>query len=175
MFIHSFVYFIFIFVLQVNRKHQKCHVKYALCLFIHSFVYFIFIFVLQVDYNNEKIFNTILMIPGVTMPLVCLLALEDDTFILMYRADGSFDTVNIPKGHLLIMSGDCLHGGFSHVTTNARLHWYLEAIDLQTSDNNETGWMNYEMESGIFKWVMSISFWKHKREEGLKQFDSDHE
>jgi len=54
------------------------------------------------------------------MPLVCLLALEAETYIVMYSAIGTSNIVHIPKGHLLIMSGDCLHGGYTHVETNAR-------------------------------------------------------
>ncbi len=91
----------------------------------------------HVDYNDSNVFDDIKMVPGMTMPLVCILAVQDGTKIVIYNKDGTIKFVNIPKGHLFIMSGDCLHGGFSHVTTNARLHWYLEAPDLVTSDKNQ--------------------------------------
>jgi len=91
------------------------------------------------------------MIPGVTAPLVCLLALQEGTKIVLYKYDGSKEIINIPKGSMFIMSGDCLHGGFSHVVTNARLHWYLEAIDLVTAIADQTGWL---------KWSKKKQRWK---------------
>ena len=108
-----------------GKKHQHCHV----------------------DYNKRRIFNQKLMIPGITAPLVCLFALQDDTKIVLYNKDGSFKIIDIPKGSMFIMAGDCLHGGLSYIKTNARLHWYMEARDLTTSKNeeaqNEQGWMEW--------------------------------
>ncbi len=91
------------------------------------------------DYNFIKLFNTNLMKPGVTAPLVCILALEAGTKIVLYTNNGTMEIIDIPIGHLFIMAGDCPHGGFAYLKTNARIHWYLEAVDLMTSDANQTG------------------------------------
>ncbi len=100
-----------------DPKHQDCHV----------------------DYNFIKLFDTKLMKQGVTAPLVCILALEVDTKIVLYTNTGIAQVFDIPIGHLFIMAGDCPHGGFAYVKTNSRIHWYLEAEDLKTSDANQTG------------------------------------
>ena len=96
----------------------------------------------HIDYNFWKIFDRSFMVPGVTLPLVFILALQPGCKIIVYDKNGSPKEIDIPEGHLFVMSGDCVHAGYTFTTINCRIHFYFEAIDLMTSDQNETGWFH---------------------------------
>lgn len=77
------------------------------------------------------------------MPVVAILALQGDTKIVIY-VDNKKRIINIPEGHLFLMSGDVVHGGYCFTTVNARIHFYMETNDLFTSDRNKTGWVLWD-------------------------------
>ena len=85
------------------------------------------------------------MVPAVTTPIVCVYALQGDTKIVVYRYNGQEETViTIPEGHLFMMSGDLVHCGYNFLTANSRIHFYLETVDLTTSDRNMSGWVEWD-------------------------------
>ncbi len=115
----------------------------------------------HIDYNFWKIFDKRYMIPGVTLPLVFILALQAGCKLLLYDKNGKATEIDIPEGHLFVMSGDCLHGGYTYTTINCRIHFYFESIDLVTSDKNETGWFS-RSKDGIYQPQVANCFLTNK-------------
>lgn len=80
---------------------------------------------------NENIFNYSRL--GLK-PLSFILSLMDNTTIVVLGKDGKPKKISIPKYHIIVMDGDCLHAGSSYENENYRIFWYGYLIKDDDND-----------------------------------------
>lgn len=57
-------------------------------------------------------------------PYSFILSLMDNTSIIVLGEDKKPKEIKIPKFHIIMIDGDCVHAGSSHKSENFRLFWY---------------------------------------------------
>lgn len=84
------------------------------------------------------------IVPGVNLPLSCIWALEDDTFVYVYdkeNPNAQPRKISIPKGNIFIFAGDVIHGGMeSKGHDNLRAHILLKTKEFR-SGGDVQGWL----------------------------------
>jgi hypothetical protein len=84
------------------------------------------------------------IIPGVNLAYSIILALEADTYVLVFDSNDSSKPptkVDIKKGQMFIFAGDVIHGGMdSQQHDNMRAHVILKTREF-SAGGNEQGWM----------------------------------
>jgi hypothetical protein len=76
----------------------------------------------------------------VSLPLSWLLALDKDTKLKVMQQDGQVSYVSIPQYHVIISSGDLIHGGVGYAERNFRIHGYLNTPEHPNVEQVQ-GWV----------------------------------
>jgi hypothetical protein len=79
-------------------------------------------------------------IPGVSLPIAWLLALDDNT-LLKVMQNGTVSYKPIPKHHVAISSGDLVHGGVSYAKRNRRIHGYFNTPEHPAVEQVQGWWV----------------------------------
>jgi hypothetical protein len=77
-------------------------------------------------------------IPGLTLGMGWVLAIEEGTFIHV-RQNGVESKIHLPVGHIFLFSGDLLHGGALYIDSNIRIHGYFATREYDM-ENLYTHW-----------------------------------